>query len=188
MVAIYLDTEEELKTRSQCTEVRARLYVCQLLALAASLLERWAGYTPRINGVLMYDDTIFMNAFRNVLEQCLAFQARSGTGIFHNAPLWALYVGSLTERGTVSERQPESQRWFNVRLASLASTTGIVSWDQLKHILKGFIYEESLMSQGSVWFQELVATQGKQRETPTSANHPAPSHSTCPSQHSGIPS
>ena len=62
------------------------------------------------------------------------------------------------ERGTRRKQvQPTSNRqWFNRTLAEQASKIGIFTWVNLKSILKGFLYEETVLSQGLGWFEELM--------------------------------
>ncbi|KAJ9610615.1 hypothetical protein H2200_005392 [Cladophialophora chaetospira] len=156
MINLYLDLEDELKHDGLSEDVRSRLYAQQCLALAGAHLRRFTGYRPKIRGVPVYDDTRFVNALKHALEQCEATSACLDVDKYRKARIWALYIGALVERGSVTEQTRTCQQWFNRKLAESALKTKINTWDQLRIMLKRFLYEGSLMSQGSVWFEELL--------------------------------
>lgn len=165
MLHHYLDTEKELKDEGLSLETKSSLYVRQLLALASTQLHKWAGYSPRILGVQMYDNKRYLNALRAAIEQCEACAAKAAVNKYSNAITWALYLGALAERDTLSESRQISNRWFHRKLASFARSAQVTTWDDLKAILKGFLYQESQLSKGSVWFEELVVN-SRPRESP----------------------
>jgi hypothetical protein len=170
MINHYLDTQDELEHEELCDEAKSQLFARQCLALTAVQLRRWIGYAPQIMGVPIYDNDRFMNALKHALEQCEASSARANTEKYLNMMVWALYVGALVERGPVLEQMPTSQQWFNSKLAELAIEAQVISWNSLKAILKRFLYEESLMSQGSVWFEEHIQSFKRREEVQRSVD------------------
>ena len=56
--------------------------------------------------------------------------------------LWALYIGSLAER--VHPVPPSSQSWFGSRMRGVGAGLRIQSWDDMKSILKYFVFSERL--------------------------------------------
>jgi hypothetical protein len=108
-------------------------------------------------GIPIYDDSRAVNALKYSLRQCKAYSAEIGSHKYQNAMLWAMYVGALVERGPPYEpRAKTSETWFHEELATLARRMQVFKWKDLESIFKGFLYEESLMSKGSLWFEELV--------------------------------
>lgn len=157
MMTYYADAEEQLQRELLTDQDKAHLYAHQVVALASAQLQRWTVVCPQLMGIPIYDDSRAVNALKYSLQQCQAYSAKSGSDKYRNAMLWAMYVGVLVEGGPSYEpRVKNSDTWFHDRLAELARQMQIFKWKDLKFILRGFLYEESLMAKGSIWFEELV--------------------------------
>ncbi|OAG34128.1 hypothetical protein AYO21_11737 [Fonsecaea monophora] len=156
MINYFLDNEERLKGEGLNDEVESYLYGHQALALAACQLLKWTHYSPQIMGVPIYEDCQLLSALWHALEHCEAFAARGLGNEFLNARMWALYVGSLVERGTPFDQAPTNQQRFNQKLAELAWSIQIFTWDDIRPVLNGFLYEDITLSQGSIWFEGMM--------------------------------
>lgn len=75
--------------------------------------------------------------------------------------LWALYVGAFAEQhlGRVSKmRTPDltsQDRWFTNELFLQAKRMNLLVWSDLRQVLRGFLYSDSLEPHGSTWFTGL---------------------------------
>lgn len=72
--------------------------------------------------------------------------------------LWALYVGAFAEQhlGRVFKmRTPDltsEDRWFTNELFLQARRMNLLVWSDLRQVLRGFLYSDSLEPHGSTWF------------------------------------
>lgn len=75
--------------------------------------------------------------------------------------LWALYVGALSEQQTgrlVKPRRPgliSEESWFTKELVLQAGRMDLLVWSDLRRVLQGFLYSDSLGPHGSIWFTGL---------------------------------
>ena len=164
MIGHYLDTEEELEEEGLSVLIKTRLYAREFLALASAHLRRWTGYSPQNLGVLIYDNKRIVRALRYALEQYDFYSTESENDRYHRAEVWALYVGALVERSTLRETDSTSQQWFTKRLTERALEMQITTWTDLTGLLDHFLYEESLMSQGALWFETELQILKRQEE------------------------
>lgn len=74
--------------------------------------------------------------------------------------LWALYVGAFAELHTGIGRASTTRRtglepedsWFRSELLAQAKRMHLLTWSDLRQLLQGFLYSDSLSPHGSTWF------------------------------------
>lgn len=52
--------------------------------------------------------------------------------------LWVLYVGALAEQ----TNRDDGQSWFNMQFAKQAKGMSLLTWNEVKEPLKGFLYTD----------------------------------------------
>jgi hypothetical protein len=78
--------------------------------------------------------------------------------IYGRVRLWALYVGALAEQRAgraLKMRRPgfsAEESWFTKELLLQARRMDILVWSDLRKVLQGFLYSDSLEPHGSTWF------------------------------------
>jgi hypothetical protein len=78
---------------------------------------------------------------------------------YANVRLWALYVGAYQEQVDVAdtgEQRGAKGDFFNVELALLAKQMRLVSWEQVRQPLLGFLHADHLLPHGSEWFMHTM--------------------------------
>jgi hypothetical protein len=70
--------------------------------------------------------------------------------------LWALYIEALAEQTGTKNRLDAGGEWFNVRFESQAKMIGLGTWNEVKELLRGFLYTDHLRPNGSQWFFKIM--------------------------------
>lgn len=72
--------------------------------------------------------------------------------------LWALYIGAYAEQAAeVSLRGATAEHgWFNTRLATRATSMGLLFWPDVRAVLQIIHYTDSLRPHGSQWFWKIM--------------------------------
>lgn len=72
--------------------------------------------------------------------------------------LFALFVGAYAEQvRALSTHEAPEKGWFNVELAIHAAKMRVWTWRDVREILLGFHYSDSLQPYGSVWFWKTMS-------------------------------
>ncbi|KIW92923.1 uncharacterized protein Z519_06772 [Cladophialophora bantiana CBS 173.52] len=160
MISHYLRSKEQFLCPDLRREIKDHLLAQQFMALAAIYLTRGPNFNfnPTVLGIPMFEGAIIPRTLRALLEHSEVSSQRPSWKKYINARLWALYVGALPEQADASKEVIPEAQWFMLHLVKLASTLGIVSWHALRQVLRGFLYSDILMAQGSEWFETLMVT------------------------------
>jgi hypothetical protein len=144
--------------------------------LAAILQQKWSVYSPYLMGVPIYNSSLLFNTFRRVMEDSESIADCSDGTKYVNTRIWALYIGTLVERGTPTQpaQTTSMPQWFNRRLVEQAWKLHLFTWDGLVKVLTGVLYEDYVLSQGSVWYEELVLIYGLGEEIERYLNNLSP--------------
>lgn len=146
--------------------------------LSASFDHKWDSYTKayislaglwwtrRLGGMENAPTTPFttifnteiISALKKVLIQSDLVSDGLDAMVNSRIRLWALYVGAFAEQhlGRVFEiRLPDltlKNRWFTNELFLQAKRMNLLVWSDLRQVLQGFLYSDSLEPHGSTWF------------------------------------
>jgi len=147
----YLDTTERyndsggLQLDHLCTQA--------YLSLAALLWTRAGSTNPVVCGAPLFDaEPNILRYLRSALARSEITLNPSQLAKYANARLWALYVGAGVEQAQAKAGVDPSKGWFNSRLAKQAKLMGLLSWQQVRQVLEGFLYSDHLRPHGSQWF------------------------------------
>ena len=159
MINHYLRCKQQLQRLGLEQEVKDHLYAQQYMALAALYLMRGPNFrfNPSVLGRPVYDAAIIPRTLRAVLEVSELRSIRPSRRSYTNARLWAFYVGAIPEQAENPRGANSTDQWFTSHLIQHAYRIGVLSWEMLHKILSGFLYSDTLSSQGSQWFDGMVA-------------------------------
>lgn len=151
---------QQLLSQQINRSLKNRMLVQQYLAVAAAYLAKSLNLNPVILGVPMFDARpALLPALRRALEDSEQLSTKAHRRKYMNARLWALYVGALAEQSHLKPGYHSCKRWFNIRLAEQAIAMNLFTWDRVKQVLLGFLYNERIAPDGSLWFEKtIVAT------------------------------
>lgn len=130
-------------------------YAQQYLALGAIKWIRSMQYEARVCGKNVREAKV-RDALRPVLEKSEMPKLSSKWHEWKNARLWALYVGARDE-----ENNPPlnglSDYWFHKQFARQVKDMNLLSWEEIVHVLEGFLFDNSAYQQEGVWFANLMS-------------------------------
>ena len=145
------------------------------VALAAS---QWTRQVIKIENVLVGSSARIFNAGKTILpalRRCMIAADAFSNGLdpIKNGRLrlWALYVGALSERasdsslpvGEEEDHAPGMRRqlgWFTHHFALQLNRMGLVMWSDVRRVLQGFLYSDSLQPHGSAWVVDVARRVG----------------------------
>jgi hypothetical protein len=133
------------------------MLVQQYLAVAAAYLVKSLNLNSVILGVPMFDSRpALLPALRRALEESEQLSTEAHRRNYMNARLWVLYVGALAEQSHLKPGHDSCKRWFNVHLAEQAITMNLFTWDTFQHFLQGFLYDDRIAPDGTLWFENTI--------------------------------
>ncbi|KIW84826.1 hypothetical protein Z517_00214 [Fonsecaea pedrosoi CBS 271.37] len=167
LVNLFLQAKEAIDVRNTNTSETPRSVnsvLCQgYLALATLLYIRAISFNGTVGGVRLFDatPTILAN-----MRELLQLSERSPDTVpdhekYENARLWALYVGATAESSMDTDMKLEEEEarragWFTTHLATKAIRLGLVRWDDVRNILMGFLYTDTMHPDGMDWFSRVL--------------------------------
>ncbi|KAJ9603760.1 hypothetical protein H2200_011946 [Cladophialophora chaetospira] len=148
----YVDFFEKSVDASQESKVQA------YLALATIYLLRLQRYNKVLHGIRLYESGLQMSSqIQQLLTEeaaCADYNAEE----FANARLWALFIGAYGEQMPLRDRPEPNKAWFNINFVEQVRQMGLTSWEEIRAILEGFIFNDSMTPPGSQWpFNSLAA-------------------------------
>lgn len=79
--------------------------------------------------------------------------------------LMALFVGAWAEQARAMPTSSPEIEWFNIKLAAQAAKMDLRSWREVREVLLGFNYSDSLQPHGSIWFGKTMSLNAAPRGT-----------------------
>jgi hypothetical protein len=152
----YHDVQQLLSQQTN-QSLKNRMLVQQYLAVAAAYLAKSLNLNPVILGVPMFDARpALLPALRRALEDSEQLSTEAHCRKYMNARLWALYVGALAEQSHLKPGHDSRKGWFHVHLAEQAIAMNLFTWDTVQHVLLGFLYNDRVAPDGSLWFEKTI--------------------------------
>lgn len=133
-------------------------------ALSLALLY-WTRVISRSDSVIISEHKVVFAAslglLRRLRSACADYDTFSSADTakrYSRCMLWALYIGAWSEqmRRPGNDCDDPKEEWFGSRLASHASEMGFCSWQDVREVLLGFIYNDNLPLNGSLWFHKVL--------------------------------
>ncbi|EXJ66692.1 uncharacterized protein A1O5_10363 [Cladophialophora psammophila CBS 110553] len=139
--------------------------LCQgYIALAMLLYIRSISFNATVCGVRLFDatSTILFN-MRELLElsECMNPESPEYKR-YENARLWALYVGASAE-WSMDMKPEESGCWFMTHFATKAVKLGMAAWDEVRTVLRGFLYTDLMHPDGEEWFSRMLLSTARKK-------------------------
>lgn len=170
IVNVYLDAKTWLDQSHRTSPRSERGYFhAQAYASLATILWLRKGTGASDVGLAgappLFDaNPLLMSRLKQVLtesEWMVSDEAQSKK--YATVRLWAIYVGAYQEHADVVDagsHRSASGDWFNVELALQAKEMGLVTWEQVREPLLGFMHADMLTPHGSTWFMQTLDANG----------------------------
>ena len=139
----------------------SRLGKCVELILCLAL-QYWARIVSMTDDVVVGEKKHVFNAgagllsrLKNACHEYDTITSSSEKLIYERPVLWALYVGAWSDHLHAHGQNHihAEEQWFNVRLAAHVDRMSLHSWSEVRRILVGYIHNDHLSSDGSLWFR-----------------------------------
>ncbi|OAL33203.1 hypothetical protein AYO20_07520 [Fonsecaea nubica] len=173
LVNLFLQAKEAIDVRNTNTNISetprsVNSVLCQgYIALATLLYIRAISFNGTVCGVRLFDatPTILAN-----MRELLQLSERSPDTVtdherYENARLWALYVGATAESSVDTDTKLEEEEeeeeapragWFTTHFAAKAIRLGLVRWDDVRNVLTGFLYTDTMHPDSAEWFSRAL--------------------------------
>ncbi|OQV10450.1 hypothetical protein CLAIMM_14445 [Cladophialophora immunda] len=165
LVNLFLEARVRSKAIAPPRPVNSVL--CQgYISLATLLYVRAISFNATVCGVRLFDATATILANMQEMLQ-LSERPSSASSAdyerYEHARLWALYVGAAAE--LFMDMKPEDETgWFTAQFAAKAVKLGVARWDEVRSVLRGFLYTDTMHPYGEEWFARVLSTARKKTE------------------------
>ena len=154
LVHYYLDMAESRHLKESASNTCMR--TC--LAIAALYWVRLQNmFNPSVCGVQLWEAVWTLRFhLKSAIERGDLLMNSAERLRFANASLWILYVGVHADRLQPKERYDIPKGWFDSRFARQVRSMDLLSWQEVRTVLQGFLYNDHMIPLLSSWFDDVV--------------------------------
>ena len=163
----YLDTVVAIEKVSRdnvlSTDYVTHAHAQSVLSLALLYWARFVGMTDSVvigkhKAVFCWNPSI-MKLFKSAYEDFETLTPETETTRYSRPMLWALYIGAWSEQKDAlgTDQQEVGKQYFNSRFRAHAIKMGLSGWQDVREVLLGFLHNDSVPPNGSLWFHETFA-------------------------------
>lgn len=128
---------------------------CQAyLPLATMLYVRSISFTTVICGIRLMDATARLLTNLQEMLQLSEDRRLPHYAKYQYARLWALYVGASAE--LFAGKSPSDHGWFTTRFGEKAASMHLLTWDDVRAVLQGFLFTDMMHPDGEEWFESIL--------------------------------
>ncbi|KIX92688.1 uncharacterized protein Z520_11540 [Fonsecaea multimorphosa CBS 102226] len=139
--------------------------LCQgYLSLATLLYIRAISFNAAVCGVRLFDATATILSNMQKMLQLSERPDSPNYERYEHARLWALYVGASAEWFMDMKPEELERGWFTTHFAAKAIKLGVVGWDEVRSVLRGFLFTDIMHPDGEEWFARVLSTARKKAE------------------------
>ncbi|KIW88468.1 uncharacterized protein Z519_11037 [Cladophialophora bantiana CBS 173.52] len=139
--------------------------LCQgYISLGTLLYMRSISFNATVCGVRLFDATsTILSNMRELLELSESMNPNSPEyKRYENPRLWALYVGASAE-WSMGMKPEDTGCWFMTHFATKAVNLGVAAWDEVRTVLRGFLYTDFLHPDGEEWFSRMLSSTARKK-------------------------